>query len=336
MMKLAFYDAKPYDLEFFTEASRKAGVETEFHSFRLSTETASSADGFDAVCVFVNDRIDRPCLEALARSGVRLLTLRCAGFNHVDLAAAAELSIRVCRVPAYSPYAVAEHTIALLLTLNRRIHLAYTRVRDHNFSLDGLVGFDLHGKTAGIIGTGKIGRITAEILCGFGMEVLASDPEPDSDWAASNRVEYVTLQVLLSRSDVVSLHAPLTSETRYLISRETIRFMKDGAYLINTSRGKLIETSALIEALKQKKLGGVALDVYEIEEGVFFEDLSREILQDDELARLISFPNVLVTSHQGFLTREALSEIARVTTENLSRFGRGEDLLPGTEVNFAY
>lgn len=332
IMKVAFYDAKPYDLEFFTEAARVTGLATEFHSVRLSTKTVPSLNGSDAVCVFVNDVIDRPCLEALASSGVRILALRCAGFNHVDLAAAAEHNIRVCRVPAYSPYAVAEHTVALLLTLNRKIHLAHARVRDHNFSLDGLVGFDLHGKTAGIIGTGKIGRITAEILRGFGMNVLACDPEPDPEWAAANRVHYVTLEGLLTRSDVISLHAPLTGETKYLINQETLRLMKESVFLINTSRGKLIETSALIDALKQRKIAGVALDVYEVEEGVFFEDFSQSILQDDELARLISFPNVLVTSHQAFLTREALAEIARVTMENLSRFGRGEGLLPGTEV----
>ncbi|MBP6604010.1 MAG: 2-hydroxyacid dehydrogenase, partial [Verrucomicrobiales bacterium] len=224
-MKVAFYDAKPYDLEFFTEAARVTGLATEFHSVRLSTKTVPSLNGSDAVCVFVNDVIDRPCLEALASSGVRILALRCAGFNHVDLAAAAEHNIRVCRVPAYSPYAVAEHTVALLLTLNRKIHLAHARVRDHNFSLDGLVGFDLHGKTAGIIGTGKIGRITAEILRGFGMNVLACDPEPDPEWAAANRVHYVTLEGLLTRSDVISLHAPLTGETKYLINQETLRLM---------------------------------------------------------------------------------------------------------------
>lgn len=335
-MKVAFFDAKPYDLEFFTEAARVTDLATEFHSVRLSTQTVPSLNGSDAVCVFVNDVIDRPCLEALARSGVRILALRCAGFNHVDLAAAAEHNIRVCRVPAYSPYAVAEHTVALLLTLNRKVHLAYARVRDHNFSLDGLVGFDLHGKTAGIIGTGKIGRITAEILRGFGMIVLACDPEPDPEWAAANRVHYVTLEGLLTRSDVISLHAPLTSETKYLINQETLQLMKESVFLINTSRGKLIETSALIDALKQRKIAGVALDVYEVEEGVFFEDFSQEILQDDELARLISFPNVLVTSHQAFLTREALAEIARVTMENLSRFGRGESLLPGTEVTIPH
>lgn len=335
MMKVAFYDAKPYDQEFFLKAAALNAIEIEFHAFRLSRSTAPTATGCTAVCVFVNDQVDRSCLEALAREGVHLITLRCAGFNQVDLKAAAALGIRIVRVPAYSPHAVAEHTIALLLTLNRKIHRAYNRVREHNFSLNGLVGFDLYGRTAGIIGTGKIGRITAQILRGFGMEVLAYDLYPDTAWAEANRVEYTTKEGLLSRSDVVSLHTPLTPETHYLINREAIDSMKTGAYLVNTSRGKLIETTALIEALKQKKLGGVALDVYEIEEGVFFEDLSHDVLQDDDLARLVSFPNVLVTSHQGFLTSDALNEIARVTTENIARFGRSEEFIAGTEVKMA-
>lgn len=335
-MKVAFYDAKPYDQEFFLIAAEPDALEIEFHSFRLSRSTAPAAAGCPVVCVFVNDQVDHPCLEALAREGVQLIALRCAGFNQVDLKTAASLGMRIVRVPAYSPHAVAEHAIALLLTLNRKIHRAYNRVREHNFSLNGLVGFDLHGRTAGIIGTGKIGRITGEILRGFGMKLLAFDLYPDADWAEANGIEYTTKEDLLSRSDVVSLHTPLTPETHYLINREAINRMKAGAYLINTSRGKLIETSALIEALKQKKLGGVALDVYEIEEGVFFEDLSHDVLQDDDLARLVGFPNVLVTSHQGFLTSEALTEIARVTTANIARFGRGEDLIAGTEVKMAF
>lgn len=333
MMKVPFYDAKPYDRPFFVKHGEEHGIEYQFHEFRLSAETAASATGSEAICAFVNDTLDRACLERLAASGVRLVALRCAGFNQVDLKAAAALGIRIVRVPAYSPYAVAEHAVALLLTLNRKIHRAYNRVREHNFSLNGLVGFDLHGRTAGLIGTGKIGRLTARILKGFGMEVLAYDVYPDEEWATDQGTTYVPLDELLARADVVSLHTPLTPETHYLINERTLASMKDGAYLINTSRGALVDTSALIEALKQKKLGGVALDVYEVEEGVFFEDLSHDVLQDDDLARLLGFPNVLVTSHQGFLTEEALSEIARVTTENLSRLGKGDDLLPGTEVN---
>ncbi len=332
MMKVPFYDAKPYDHLFFVPAGESLGVEFQFHAFRLNADTAASAAGAKAVCVFVNDTIDRACLKALAKQGVRLVALRCAGFNQVDLRAAAELGIRIARVPAYSPHAVAEHAVALLLTLNRKTHRAYNRVREHNFSLNGLVGFDLHGRTAGIVGTGKIGKITAQIFKGFGMEVLVYDLYPDEAWASATGATYLGLDDLLSRAHVVSLHTPLTRETHYLINERTLAMMKEGAYLINTSRGGLIDTGALIESLKQGKLGGVALDVYEIEEGVFFEDLSHEVLQDDDLARLLSFPNVLVTSHQGFLTEEALSEIARVTTGNLASFGTGDELLAGTEV----
>lgn len=332
-MKVPFYDAKPYDRPFFVKHGEGQGIEYQFHEFRLSAETAASASGCEAVCAFVNDTLDHACLGRLAASGVRLVALRCAGFNQVDLKAAAALGIRVVRVPAYSPHAVAEHAVALLLTLNRKIHRAYNRVREHNFSLNGLVGFDLHGRTAGLIGTGKIGKLTAQILKGFGMEVLLFDLYPDETWAAEQGFAYAPVEELLRRSDVVSLHTPLTPETHYLVNARTLAMMKENAYLINTSRGGLIDTGALIEALKQKKLGGVALDVYEIEEGVFFEDLSHDVLQDDDLARLLGFPNVLVTSHQGFLTEEALSEIARVTTENLVRLAKGEEMLPGTVVN---
>ncbi len=332
-MKVPFYDAKPYDRPFFVKHGEGQGIEYLFHEFRLSAETAASAAGSEAICAFVNDTLDHACLGRLAASGVRLVALRCAGFNQVDLKAAAALGIRVVRVPAYSPHAVAEHAVALLLTLNRKIHRAYNRVREHNFSLNGLVGFDLHGRTAGLIGTGKIGKLTAQILKGFGMEVLLFDLYPDETWAAEQGFAYAPVEELLRRSDVVSLHTPLTPETHYLVNARTLAMMKENAYLINTSRGGLIDTGALIEALKQKKLGGVALDVYEIEEGVFFEDLSHDVLQDDDLARLLGFPNVLVTSHQGFLTEEALSEIARVTTENLVRLAKGEEMLPGTVVN---
>ncbi|MBL9156548.1 MAG: 2-hydroxyacid dehydrogenase [Verrucomicrobiales bacterium] len=331
-MRVPFYDAKPYDRPFFVKHGEGQGIEYLFHEFRLSAETAASASGCEAICAFVNDTLDHACLERLAASGVRLVALRCAGFNQVDLKAAAALGIRVVRVPAYSPHAVAEHAVALLLTLNRKIHRAYNRVREHNFSLNGLVGFDLHGRTAGLIGTGKIGKLTAQILKGFGMEVLVSDVCPDESWAIEQGVTYTPIEELLRRSDVVSLHTPLTPETHYLINARTLGMMKENAYLVNTSRGGLIDTGALIEALKQRRLGGVALDVYEVEEGVFFEDLSHDVLQDDDLARLLGFPNVLVTSHQGFLTEEALSEIARVTTENLARLVRGEELLAGTEV----
>ena len=259
--------------------------------------------------------------------------LRCAGFNNVDLEAAESIGISISRVPAYSPHAVAEHTVALLLTLNRQIHRAYNRVRDHNFSLAGLVGFDLFGKTVGIVGAGKIGRITGEIFRGFGCEVLAYDPCLDGEWAEKNSVAGVTLQELLKRSDVVTLHLPLYDETFHLIDEGALAQMREGSYLINTGRGKLVDSKALIDSLKKKHLGGVALDVYEEEEGVFFEDLSGDILEDDQLGRLLTFPNVLVTSHQAFLTEEALGEIAEVTCGNLERLEKGEDFIEGTEVS---
>lgn len=326
---VAFFDTKPYDREHFAPAG---AVDWRFHEFRLGTETAAVARGASAVCAFVNDKLDRPCLEALAAAGVKHVALRCAGFNNVDLPAARELGLAVTRVPAYSPHAVAEHTIALLLTLNRRIHRAYNRVREHNFSLGGLVGFDLHARTVGVIGTGKIGRLVAQILRGFGARVLAHDPFPAADWAQSHGVEYRPLEDLFASSDIVTLHLPLTPESHHLLDARTLARLKPGAYIVNTSRGGLIDTRALIAGLKSGHLGGVALDVYEEEEGIFFEDLSGTVLQDDELSRLLTFPNVLVTAHQAFLTHEALGEIARVTVENLDRLGRGEAPLPGTQL----
>ena len=332
MIKAAFFDTKPYDRKYFEDAHGTERLKLQFHEFRLNTDTAPVAHGADVVCVFVNDKLDRPCIHAIAATGVRLIALRCAGFNNVDLAAAKERGIAVVRVPAYSPHAVAEHTVGLLLTLNRKIHRAYNRVRDQNFSLNGLVGFDLHGKTVGIVGTGRIGRITAEIFAGFGTRVLASDPFPNAEWAAKARVTYTDFHGLLEHSDVVSLHLPLTPQSHYLINEKTIGRMKPGAHLINTSRGKLIDTSAVIDALKSGHLGGVALDVYEEEEGIFFEDLSGLVLQDDELSRLLVFPNVLITAHQAFLTHEALTEIARVTSENIARFSEGKPFLDGTQL----
>ena len=328
MSTIAVYDTKPYDREFMMAAA--GHVDWVFHEFRLTAETAATARGATVVCGFVNDRIDRGCLETLVDTGIRHVALRCAGFNNVDLDAARELGIAVTRVPAYSPHAVAEHTVALVLTLNRRIHRAWNRVRELNFSLNGLVGFDLHGKTCGIVGTGRIGRVTAEIFRGFGMRVVAHDPFPMIDWAASHGIEYMPLADLFSTSDIVSLHLPLTPQTHHLVNTESISKFKPGAMLVNTSRGKLIDTTAVIDALKRGRLGGLAIDVYEEEEGVFFEDLSGQVLQDDELSRLLTFPNVLITAHQAFLTREALGEIARVTVENAVRHGRGEPFLPGT------
>src|SRR5215471_20609355 len=313
----AVFDTKPYDRDALQRASADQGIEWHFHEFRLTQDTANAAKNARAVCVFVNDQLDRPCLEALAGEGVELVALRSTGFNNVDLCSAKELKLTVTRVPVYSPYAVAEHAVALLLTLNRKIHRAFNRVRELNFSLNGLEGFDLHGKTAGIVGTGKIGQVTGQILRGFGMNVLAYDLFPNHEWAKQAGVEYAeAVSVLLRNSDVVSLHTPLTPETKYTIRAETIELMKPGSILINVSRGGLVHTKALIEALKSGRIAGVGLDVYEEEEGIFFEDLSDDVLHDDELARLLTFPNVLITSHQGFLTREALTEIADTTVTN--------------------
>ncbi|MBI2518209.1 MAG: 2-hydroxyacid dehydrogenase [Opitutae bacterium] len=330
-LRVAFFDTKPYDREHFEPAGLD-GRKFHFLEHRLGPNTVATAREVDAVCVFVNDRLDRPVLAQLRAAGVKLVALRCAGFNNVDLAAAKELGIAVTRVPAYSPHAVAEHTVALLLTLNRRIHRAHSRVRELNFSLNGLVGFDLHGKAAGIVGTGRIGRLTAEILRGFGMRVLAYDVQPDTAWAAAHSVTYAPLDRLFAESDVLSLHTPLTPQTQRLINATTLGQMKRGVYLVNTSRGKLIDTAALIHALKSGQVGGVALDVYEEEEGIFFEDHSGGMLQDDTLSRLLTFPNVLITSHQAFLTREALTEIARVTIENLDRLATGQPYLEGTQL----
>ncbi len=324
MIETAVFDTKSYDREYLSRAAGAERIAWRFQEFRLSAETAYAATGARAVCLFVNDRADRACLEALAPLGVRLLALRCAGYNNVDLTAARLLGLAIVRVPAYSPHAVAEHTVGLLLTLNRKIHRAYNRVREMNFSLGGLVGFDLHGKTVGIIGTGNIGRIAAQIFCGFGCEVIAYDPFPAPEWAAVHNVRYVDFHTLLAASDVVSLHLPLLPATFHLLNEETISRTKRGVFIINTSRGKLIETGALIAALKSGHIGGVALDVYEEQEGIFLEDLSGQVLHDDELSLLLNDPNVLITAHQAFLTHEALSEIARVTTENILKLEKGE------------
>jgi D-lactate dehydrogenase len=330
MIDVSVYDAKPYDREYLTNAPCSKGITFRFHEYRLNRETAVAAKGAQAVCIFVNDRADRDCLEALAALDVKLIALRCAGYNNVDLASARELGLAVVRVPAYSPHAVAEHTLGLLLTLNRKIHRAYNRVRELNFSLSGLVGFDICGKTVGIIGTGKIGRIAAQIFRGFEANVLAYDLFPSQDWADANNVRYTDMNHLLTESDIVSLHLPLAPETLHLLNAQTIAQMKRGAFIVNTSRGKLIDTTALIAALKTGHIGGVALDVYEEEEGIFFQDLSGQVLLDDELTHLLMFPNVLVTSHQAFLTNEALSEIARVTTENICRHESRSPFLEGT------
>ncbi len=330
--RAAVFDVKPYDRDSLVAAQRGENIDWSFHSFRLDPSTAAAVKDVDVGCVFVNDRADETALHTLAEAGVRHLALRCAGYNNVDLSAAKEHGICVTRVPSYSPHAVAEHTLALLLTLNRRIHRAYNRVRELNFSLHGLVGMDLHGKTAGVIGTGRTGALVAQIFRGFGMRVCAHDPYPNEEWAARYEVAYKPIESVFTDADIVSLHLPLTPDTRHLVNEHRLGLMKPGAILLNVSRGALVDTGALIKALKARKLGGVGLDVYEEEEGIFFEDLSNEMLDDDELARLLTFPNVLITSHQAFLTREALSEIARVTTENILRVHRKEPPLEDTEL----
>jgi D-lactate dehydrogenase len=333
MITAAVFDTKPYDREALEQASADRQIEWRFLEFRLTQDTAPAAKNARAVCVFVNDEVTRPCLELLAKQGVELVALRATGFNNIDVQAAKELKVTVTRVPVYSPHAVAEHAVALLLTLNRKIHRAFNRVRELNFSLNGLVGFDLHGKTAGLIGTGKIGQVTGQILRGFGMRVLAYDPFPNDEWARRTGVEYVDdVRVLFQNSDVVSLHTPLTLETRHIIRAETIALMKPGCILLNSSRGGLVDTKALIQALKSGGLAGVGLDVYEEEEGIFFEDLSSGVLHDDDLARLLTFPNVLITSHQAFLTREALSQIAGTTVANISALAGRRSFVEGSVV----
>jgi D-lactate dehydrogenase len=326
VMRIAVFDTHGYDRRALEEANASGAHALTFFEPRLTAQTVALAEGYPAVCTFVNDRLDAAVLERLAATGLRLVTLRCAGFNNVDLAAAAKHGVRVSRVPEYSPYAVAEHAVALVLALNRHVHRAYQRVRDWNFSLDGLVGWDLHGKTVGIVGTGRIGAAAARIFRGFGCRVVAFDVAPDEALRRELGVEYVTLPELFAAADVVTLHVPLTPKTRHLVDAAALGRMKRGAVLINTGRGALIDSRALLEALKAGHLGGAGLDVYEEEEGVFFQDLSGQVLQDDVLARLLTFPNVLVTSHQGFLTREALANIAHATLEAASCFEQGRAL----------
>lgn len=320
-MNVAIFSSKPYDREFLVAANKASGKGHVLHFLepRLSAETVSLAHGATAVCAFVNDMLDRPVLEALGAGGTRLVALRCAGFNNVDLVAARQLGISIARVPAYSPEAVAEHAVALILSLNRNIHRAYVRVREGNFALDGLLGFDLKGRVTGVVGTGKIGIGVARIMRGFGCEVLGYDPHPDPAFEQLGG-RYVALDELLSRSDIVTLHCPLTPGTHHLIDAAAIATMKPGVMIINTGRGALVETRALIRGLKSGRIGHVGLDVYEEESDLFFENLSGQIIQDDVFARLLTFPNVLITGHQGFFTREALGAIAATTIENISRF----------------
>ncbi len=320
MNKVSFFDTKPYDKIYFDLLKDKYGIEIEYFESKLSEKTAVMAKGSRGVVAFVNDSITAKTIDTLKQNGVEIIAMRCAGYNNVDLAAANGV-MPVVRVPDYSPHAIAEHTIALLLTLIRKTHKAYIRTRDHNFSLNGFVGFDLYGKTIGIIGTGKIGVALADICFGMGMKVIAYDLQPTDD-----RIEYVPLEELFKRSDVISLHCPLTSKTRYIINRDSMLLMKKGVYILNTSRGALIDSEALTEAIKSGKIGGAGLDVYEEESEYFYEDLSDSIIRDDILTRLIMMPNVLVTSHQAFLTHEALRRIAETTLGNLQSFFNGEKL----------
>jgi D-lactate dehydrogenase len=334
-MHIAVFDTHTYDREALEAANANNQHRLTFLEPRLTAETAALAAGVPAVCSFVNDRVDRRALEILHGGGTRLIALRSAGYNHVDLRAAAELGLTVVRVPAYSPHAVAEHAVALILALNRKTHRAYNRVREGNFGLDGLVGYDLAGKTVGIVGTGRIGAVLAGIMRGFGCRVVAFDLRPDAALARAGGLSYVDLPQVFAEADILSLHVPLTPGTHHLIDAAALGAMKRGVVLINTSRGALIDTRALIAALKTGHVGAAGLDVYEEEEGIFFQDLSNQVLQDDVLARLLTFPNVLITSHQAFLTREALDGIATTTLENVRVFeseGRAQNEVRAEQV----
>jgi len=326
-MKVAFFSAKPYDRTFFDEANSTSGHEISYFETRLTRETLRLAEGYECACAFVNDQLDASVLIALASQGTRLIALRCAGFNNVDIKSARELGISVVRVPAYSPYAVAEHTVGLMLALNRRIYWANSRVREGNFSLDGLLGFDMRGRTVGLVGTGKIGECVSSILHGFGCRILAYDKVSNESCRSQYGVEYVSLDQLFSQSDIISLHCPLLTETYHLIDMEAIARMKKGVMIINTSRGALIDARAAIEGLKSEKIGYLGIDVYEEEEELFFEDKTFQILTDDVFARLTTFPNVVITGHQAYFTREAVASIARTTLDNITAYENGEDLV---------
>ena len=320
-MKIAFYDTKPYDKESFDKYKEKYGVSFKYFETKLNEDTVELAKGFDGVCIFVNDTVNTNVIDALYNMGVKQVYLRCSGFNNIDMKYAKD-KLHIMRVPAYSPYAVAEHAIALLLTLVRRTHKGYIRSRDFNFSLNGLTGFDLYNKTVGVIGTGKIGEVFINICRGFGMKVLAFDKYPKKDLENGDTIRYVDMDTLLKSSDIISLHCPLTDETQYIINEKSLKNIKKGVIIINTSRGALVDTEALLNGIKSRKIGGACLDVYEEESDVFFEDNSGHIMDDDILARLISMPNVILTSHQAFLTEEALQNIAITTLENITAFSK--------------
>ena len=322
-MKIAFYDTHQYEKQSFEEANKIYQNKIDFFDFKLNEKTVSTCCGYDGVCVFVNDTLNDIVLQKLAECNVMLVALRCAGFNNVNLEVAKKLGITVVRVPCYSPSAVAEHATALLLALTRKIPQAYIRTKSGNFTLDGLTGRNLKGLTAGIIGTGKIGKETARIFSGLGMKIILYDVKSDQEWAIKNSFEYTSLKELLSASDVISLHCPLTDETKHIINKHSLELIKPDAVLINTSRGALIETSALVEALKHKRIGGASLDVYEEESKFFFSNWSENIITDDILIRLLTFPNVIITSHQAFLTKEALEEIAKTSLQNIHDYETG-------------
>lgn len=322
-MKIMFYDSKPYDKIWFQPMGEEMGFKLKFQEVKLNEDTAILARNYDAVCIFVNDDANQAAIQVLKEVGVRTILLRCSGFNNVDLKAAQNAGIQVLRVPSYSPEAVAEYAMGLLLAVNRQIHRAYVRTRDFNYNINGLMGIDLVGKTAGVIGTGKIGQMMIDILKGFKMRILAYDPYPVDGLG----VEYVDLDRLFEQSDVISLHCPLTKDTRHIINKKSISKMKDGVILVNTSRGALIHTPDLIDALMERKFTGVGLDVYEEEDEYFFEDKSNEIIQDEDLIRLTSFRNVVLTSHQAFFTKDAMEAIARVTLENARAVEEGRELI---------
>ncbi len=328
MTKISFFDTKPYDRTFFDQYVADFGFEIEYFEEKLNAHTAVFAKGSSVVVAFVNDTVDKYCINRLAEYGVGLVALRCAGFNNVDINAAAG-KVKVVRVPAYSPYAVAEYTMGLLLTINRKLHKAYNRTREYNFGLNGLTGFDLHGRTIGVVGTGRIGRVFIDICRGFGMKVLAYDMYPVNDAP----YEYVSFEHLCENSDIISLHCPLTKQTYHLIDERAIGRMKDGVIILNTSRGALIDSEALLEALKDRKVAGAGLDVYEEEADFFYEDWSDTVIKDDILARLVNLPNVLVSSHQAFLTEEALSNIALTTLNNIKEFADGMPLTNEVTIN---
>ena len=326
-MKIAFFDTHAYDKKSFTQANESFNYEIDFKDYKLNENTALTAKGYDAVCVFVNDTLNEAVIKTLKECGVKLIALRCAGFNNVDLNAAKDAGIKVVRVPAYSPYAVAEHGAALLMSLTRHIPQAYLRTKTANFNIEGLTGRDLYGLTAGILGTGKIGQIMADILKGFGMKIIAYDPYPNEQWASKTGARYVTLKEIFTESDVLSLHCPLNEQTKHIVNHDSMKMMKHDAVIINTGRGALIDSKALVHALKHGQIGGIGMDVYEEESKYFFSDWSTDIMTDDVLARLLTFPNVIITAHQAFLTTNALKNLADTTLKNISDFSANAELV---------